>query len=89
MASALSRDLMPVYKRRLEETQELSDLTDRVKPGSINDGLCDQRKRRIYTKDPVFYSSFSKLGKSEDNWYIVNGEKLIYRNGKLINRENI
>ena len=25
----------------------------------------------------------------EGNWYIVNGEKLIYRNGKLINRENI
>lgn len=76
-------------KGELEEAQKLSDFADRIKPDFINDELCDQHKRRLYTKDPVFYSSFSKLGKSEDNWYIVNGEKLIYRNGKLINRENI
>jgi hypothetical protein len=64
-------------------------LADRNKPDFINDKLCDQHKRRLYTKDPIFYSSFAKFGKSEDNWYIVNGEKLIYRNGKLINKETI
>ena len=81
--------LCQYIKGELEEAQKLSDFADRVKPDFINDELCDQHKRRLYTKDPVFYSSFSKLGKSEDNWYIVNREKLIYRNGKLINRENI
>lgn len=56
-------------------------------PDFITQSLCDQHKRRLYTKDPIFYSSFSNLGTSEDNWYIVNGEKLVYRDGKLINIE--
>ena len=74
-------------KGEIEEAQELSDFADNIKPDFITQSLCDQHKRRLYTKDPIFYSSFSNLGTSEDNWYIVDGERLVYRDGKLINIE--
>lgn len=44
----------------------------------------DQMKRRLYTKDPVHYEQWAHLGTSEDNWYFVDGEWRIYRNGKRI-----
>lgn len=44
----------------------------------------DQMKRRLYTKDPVHYEQWAHLGESEDNWYFVDGEWRIYRNGKRI-----
>lgn len=43
-----------------------------------------QMKRRLYTKDPVYYEQWAHLGKSEDNWYFVNNEWRIYRNGKRV-----
>lgn len=44
----------------------------------------DQMKRRLYSKDPVHYAQWANLGESEDNWYFVDGEWRIYRNGKRI-----
>lgn len=44
----------------------------------------DQMKRRLYAKDPVYYAQWVHLGESEDNWYFVDGEWRIYRNGKRI-----
>lgn len=44
----------------------------------------DQMKRRLYTKDPIHYAQWAHLGESEDNWYFVDGEWRIYRNGKRI-----
>lgn len=44
----------------------------------------NQMKRRLYTKDPVYYEEWAHLGTSEDNWYCVDGEWRIYRNGKRI-----
>ena len=44
----------------------------------------DQMKRRLYTKDPVHYAQWAHLGTSEDNWYFVDYEWRIYRNGKRI-----
>ena len=44
----------------------------------------NQMKRRLYTKDPVHYEQWAYLGESEDNWYFVDGEWRIYRNGKRI-----
>lgn len=57
---------------------------DAVRPAFLSDELCDQHKRRLYTKDPEHYSQFSNLGTSEENWYVVDGETLKYKNGRKI-----
>lgn len=44
----------------------------------------DQMKRRLYTKDKEHYSQWANLGESEDNWYFVDGQWRIYRNGKRV-----
>lgn len=43
-----------------------------------------QMKRRLYTKDKEHYKQWVDFGKSEENWYFVNGEWRIYENGKRI-----
>lgn len=43
-----------------------------------------QMKRRLYSKDKEYYEQWASLGESEDNWYFVDGEWRIYRNGKRI-----
>lgn len=45
-----------------------------------------QMKRRLYTKDPVYYEEWAYLGESEDNWYWSpsEGKFIKYRNGKRI-----
>lgn len=73
----------------MEQAQSISDYADELyRPNFITPSLCDQHKRRLFTKDPSYYSSFSSFGTSVENWYIVNGQKLVYVNGKLINKES-
>lgn len=43
-----------------------------------------QMKRRLYTKMPEHYNQWEHLGKSDVNWYFVDGEWRYYRNGKRI-----
>lgn len=54
------------------------------KPPFLTQELCDQHKRRLYTKDPVHYHDFHELGKSDENWYVVDGKLLKYINGKQV-----
>ena len=54
-------------------------------PHFITDDYCDQMKRRLYTKDPIYYKQFEKYGKSDVNWYFVEGKWLYYKKGKQIN----
>ena len=44
----------------------------------------DQMKRRLYTKDPEHYKQWGHLGKSEVNWYYVDGDWRTYKNGKRL-----
>lgn len=44
----------------------------------------DQMKRRLYTKDPEHYKQWEYLGKSNENWYFVDGVWRKYVNGKRI-----
>ena len=44
----------------------------------------NQMKRRLYTKDPEHYAQWVDLGKSEENWYFVDGVWRKYVNGKRI-----
>lgn len=59
-------------------------VADRCRPPFHTEEYFNQMKRRLYTKDPVHYAQWAKLGESEDNWYFVEGEWRIYRNGKRI-----
>lgn len=64
--------------------QEYSKFADKIRPPFHTEEYFNQMKRRLYTKDPVHYAQWAHLGESEDNWYFVDGEWRIYRNGKRI-----
>lgn len=53
-------------------------------PPFLTDDFCDQHKRRLYTKAPELYPQFAEYGKSEENWYFVDGKIVKYVNGKRI-----
>lgn len=73
------------YKdKRIEDAQKLSLKADKIRPPFLTREFCDQHKRRLYTKNTEIYSQFSKYGKSEENWYVVNGQLLRYINGKKL-----
>lgn len=55
-----------------------------ITPLFLTDDFCYQHKRRLYTKSPELYSLFAKYGKSDINYYYVDGELLKYKNGKRI-----
>ena len=52
-------------------------------PPFICKALCDNHKRRLYTKSPEFYPQFALLGTTTENWYIIDAQLRIYENGKL------
>lgn len=71
------------YQRRDIFSAELfSSACNAIRPPFHTQEYFDQMKRRLYTKDPVHYAQWAHLGESEDNWYFVDGEWRIYRNGK-------
>lgn len=57
---------------------------DCYKPSWHCDEYFTQMKRRLYTKDPEHYKQWADLGKSDCNWYFVDGEWRKYVNGKRI-----
>lgn len=54
------------------------------KPEFLTTEFCDQHKRRLFTKDNIFYHEFHAYGKSYENWYFVDGKLLKYINGKIV-----
>lgn len=68
-----------------EETAMMfSDNAMRNIPDFITEDLCNQHKRRLYTKDNIHYKQFAEYGESEENWYVVDGELVKYINGKKL-----
>ena len=47
-------------------------------PDFISDEYCDNMKRRLYAKDPLFYKQFEALGPSTTNMYFVDGSWKLY-----------
>lgn len=41
-------------------------------------------KRRLYTKDKIFYQVWKNLGESDENWYYINDSIVKYKGGKRI-----
>ena len=61
-----------------------SDLADLFTPSFLTDELCNQHKRRLFTKNPQHYAQFAEYGTSEENWYYVDGSWRKYVNGKRV-----
>ena len=57
---------------------------ENCKPDFHTQEYLDQMKRRLYTKNNVYYTQWSSLGESQENWYFVDGEWRRYINGKRI-----
>lgn len=77
------------YKACLSELDPMwakiwSRHADRVRPPFLTESFCDQHKRRLYTKAPELYPQFASYGKSDENWYFVDGQIVKYVNGKRI-----
>lgn len=66
---------------------EWDELASEITPPFLTDEFCEQHCRRLYTKDPEYYEHFGHLGTSEENWYFVDGELSVYKEGKLIRKE--
>jgi hypothetical protein len=67
-----------------EEAKDTSQLADNNRPEWHTQEYFDQMKRRLYEKDEEYYKQWGYLGKSYENWYLVDGEWRIYENGKRI-----
>ena len=63
-----------------------SDLADAICPEWHTQEYYDQMKRRLYTKNPLYYALWEYLGVSVENWYWSQeqGEWRKYVNGKRI-----
>lgn len=61
-----------------------SNKADAICPSFLTEEFCIQHRKRLYTKAPELYPQFAKYGKSDINYYFVNGQLLKYRNGKRI-----
>lgn len=57
---------------------------NKIRPPFLTEEFCNQHKRRLYTKNPEYYIQFAIFGKSEENWYFVDGKLVKYVNGKKI-----
>lgn len=65
-------------------TREVETLANGITPPFLTDIFCNQHRRRLYTKDPQYYSLWADLGTSDENWYFVDGEIIKYKNGRRI-----
>lgn len=61
-----------------------NSIANEDRPDFITEELCDQNKRRLYTKSPELYPQFASYGTSEENWYVIDGEIVKYINGKKL-----
>ena len=55
-----------------------------IEPPFLTPDLCDQHKRRLYTKAPELYPQFAEYGTSDENLYVIDGELVKYINGNRI-----
>lgn len=67
---------------RMAETYSIE--ADAIMPPFLTDDFCNQHKRRLYSKSAELYPQFAEYGKSEENWYFVDGKLLKYINGKQV-----
>ena len=70
--------LKSYFNGDFNDAQFWNDIALTCTPNWLTNGLCNQHKKRLYTKNPELYLQFKQFGKSYDNWYIVDNELKIY-----------
>ena len=78
----LYQKALRAYKQGDEqECKRLSKIAENIQPSFICDSLYNNFKKRLYTKDSIYYSKWAHLGKTEANYYFVDGHWWKYENG--------
>lgn len=70
------------YLQGFATAEWYNERANRCTPSFHTQEYYDQMKRRLYTKNPEHYAQWAHLGKSEENWYFVDGVWRKYVNGK-------
>lgn len=79
----LYRDCLVAYKNKnYDLCHQLSEKAEAIKPSFLCEELYINFKKRLYTKDPNYYSKWKDLGTTEANYYFVDNHWLKYENGK-------
>jgi hypothetical protein len=68
----------------LRDAKIENDYAESCKPSFHTQEYYDQMKRRLFEKDEEHYKQWADLGKSDCNWYYVDGSWRKYVNGKRI-----
>ncbi len=79
--------LQAVKNGWLYRAMQYSDEADNIRPSFQTDLYFRHMKRRLYTKDPVFYFAYKNQGgKTEINmyWDVPGAKWIYYRNGKRL-----
>lgn len=82
--AAYSLCLESVVSKRDMEATIANAYAGMYRPDWHTQEYYDQMKRRLYTKNPERYKQWADLGKSDCNWYFVDGEWRKYVNGKRV-----
>lgn len=61
------------------EALNLSGFAEHIKPPFIIDKYIVNMKRRLYTKDPLYYKLYASYGTSVDNIYYIDGQWRVYK----------
>lgn len=69
-------------KETLLEINSNNNIANKIKPSFLTEDFCNQHKRRLFTKNKKAFSCFSSLGESQENWYFVNNQLLVYGNNR-------
>lgn len=79
------KDVLMSYKKgELGSAIFDSIYADNYRPDWHTQEYYDNMKARLFTKNPQHYAQFAEYGKSEENWYYVDGEWRKYVNGKRV-----
>ena len=70
------------YKHDKQLALRISNKAAKYTPSFLTTELCNQHKRRLFTKAPNLYPQFTEFGTSEENWYFVDNKLVKYINGK-------
>lgn len=76
--------LASYQKGYLFSAEMFSGACEHIKPSFHTEEYFNQMKRRLYTKDLIFYAQWMNLGMGETNWYYVDNEWRYYKNGKRV-----
>lgn len=79
------KGILMSYEKCEFGTAILSNMyADNYRPDWHTQEYYDQMKRRLFEKDEEHYKQWKDLGKSDCNWYYVDGSWRKYVNGKRV-----